>query len=1212
MAPPKDSEVKRGIAALWETLQCPICLDLLTQPVSTKCDHQFCKFCMLKLLENTKQSRANCPVCKEKITKRSLQESPGFQRLVTGLQDIIQAYEHDTGTNYFTGLAQEGRRWTVNDDKLDDGTPNNVEGVVKPLPSSHSSSIAALNGFARVMGFGDSTPLMTEDQFQCHSVLTLQSIDSISATTVQTSGLATGEKKQKDQVVLENQPLTQSFGKEQIEEEPQIFERRKRKSKKRVAEWLLKVPAEKSLELEEPAEFAHLSDDSDSAASDKKEQIAKTVEEQVFGFTYRRKQRDKRSSASKLLSHTKRLSKEKNLTSLEEKLVDLEDPATMAVSEEPGNCESHKDLDNPPENAEMTSFGTFQPERTPTRLRSSLQQVDSDLQAKAETDNYAPKRDKRRAPPERGKSSRAVKPLVLVGVHEGDDVTKCSPSTEAVQVHIENYPSSEDQEAAVTTGTRRSKRLRKSSQNVRQPSPKKAATRRWAQTQGEDVKDGATSDPRDANACKSNGCVYAKDICGIETVEISHLESHVEGPPTENQVGSDSDPAEVPGSASLFGTAPEDPAPPLIPSAKMETEDCNDSEVDTAQLLRTFKATKRPSFHLSPSSGKKSRSEDEEPAHSPEKRKLTRSRTQRAKQQTTPRSDITGVSICSNLIPPTASPTKEMDAEGVAAPVPLGSSVSSALSQQKVPSRETESPLPSFIPQVVDSGLHFHKRQEFPESSFESAPKEDPGNLAEDPAAIGKGSARTSQHLLNADCSLTPDGLLDQPGPSSHRTQTSVQSSVRSNRIRNTRRRAQRLQHSLESLSSCDEEAPNLTQIFQEATRHPQDDAVQDATQANQHEIDDVAVRCQSPDCVTASQASVDLFDSPNESDLPADHASVPAELSQFGSEVLVTQQKVEMKNELVRLEKLMALVTEVLQEKEASSPARSDVQKSGPRDPDASGDPDRRDLAEGAEEPIREQLLQSAVQMSPPPSPRSGPAGESVADSNPSSSNKENKTPERNGNRAKMVLVPSGLGPAEQVAMRRFARKVGARVVSQVTAEVTHVVMCTDDQLVCERTLKYFLGIAGRKWVVSFQWIAECLKEKKLLDESLFEVRGDVVNGGDHLGPNRARTTGDDNLLMKGYEICLQGPFTNMTTAQMEWMVQLCGATVVKDLHSKRVRTALATANAKSNQLLIVQPGSEPCSYSGLAKQATVVTRAWLLDTVATYTFQGYDNYRM
>uniref|UniRef100_A0AAR2LBU6 RING-type E3 ubiquitin transferase BRCA1 n=1 Tax=Pygocentrus nattereri TaxID=42514 RepID=A0AAR2LBU6_PYGNA len=118
-----------------------------------------------------------------------------------------------------------------------------------------------------------------------------------------------------------------------------------------------------------------------------------------------------------------------------------------------------------------------------------------------------------------------------------------------------------------------------------------------------------------------------------------------------------------------------------------------------------------------------------------------------------------------------------------------------------------------------------------------------------------------------------------------------------------------------------------------------------------------------------------------------------------------------------------------------------------------------------------------------------------------------------------------------------------------------------SDANLVCERTLKYFQGIAGRKWVVSSLWISECFKQGKVLDEAQFEVRGDVINGSNHNGPLKSRTTAYDNLLMKGYEICFQGSFTGMTTA--------------------------------------------------LQKKATVVTRAWLLDTIATYTLQNPEDYK-
>ncbi|XP_019739001.1 breast cancer type 1 susceptibility protein homolog isoform X3 [Hippocampus comes] len=1210
MAPPKHTEVKRGIAVLWETLQCPICLDLLTKPVSTKCDHQFCKFCMLKLLDNAKQSKADCPVCKEKITKRSLQESPGFQRLVTGLQDMIQAYEHDTGTNYLTGLAQERRRAGLNDDKRVDGTPDNVEDVEKAPPSSHTSTIAALNGFARVMGFGDSDPVATEGEVEDGSVQTSQSIKSMEATA-NASRLATRGKRRKDQVVpvvSEIQPLTRlSRQKQKKDEVPeQIFENRKKKSKQKVAEWLMRAPAEGSLELAQPADVAQAFDDSDSSASTldlrtlgKKEQVAKTLEEHVFGVTYTRKQRGNQRASNTSRSHSseKLSEKRKKMTGTEDKLVHLEAPAIMDISEEPGNCETQKtELDKSPENDELTILGALHPERKPTkRSHSALQEVDSDLQAKAETESSAPKKaDRRRGPSERGKSARAVQPLVLVGVQDGGDDAKSKLPSEAAQVHIENYPSSEDQEAAVTTGTGRSRRLHLSSQNVRQAAPQKAATRQGARALRKDVKDDGTSDLAAAKACKSNGCVYDKDICAIENMDISHLETLVQGVrPSESEAGADREPPLIPSCAGVLGAAPRS-----MQSAPAEKEDCHDSEMDTAQILRSFKDTKRKSFRLARQSGKKSRSQDEELAHSSGKRCLTRLAVQRSKQQqqqTTQSSDLTDPSTCSDLLPPTNLPAKKMDANVVAAPVLLRSSISSGLSPNKVTTRETESPLASMLPQVVDSGLRFHERQEIPESPF-------------DPAATGNSSASTSQHVVHADCSLTPDGLGVQPSQPPHGTQTSLRSSARSSPSRRRRRRTRRLRYSSgvdeyreqQSLSSSQDTPSTLPPIFHGAAARPHGHRADDAAEAHQHKADDVAVRCESPDCITASQASVDLFDSPEECDAPVNDASVSAESSQFASEVLVTQQKLEMQKELLRLEKLMALVTEVLQEKEANSAVCSDAPKSDPRDPNASCDPDREDLGRNAEELGKrlrdgEHLSQPAIETSP----HAGPAGKSCG----RSKDKENTTPERDGGRAKMMLVSSGLAPAEQMAVRRFARRVGARVVSQVTAEVTHIVMCTDEQLVCERTLKYFLGIAGRKWVVSFQWIAECFKQKKLVDESLFEVRGDVVNGSDHLGPKRARTTADDNLLMKGYEICFQGPFANMTTEEMEWMVQQCGATVVKD-------PLVLDSTRKSNQLVIVQPGTDPRSYSGLAKQATLVSRGWLLDTVATYTLQGYANY--
>ncbi|XDV33844.1 hypothetical protein PO909_004111 [Leuciscus waleckii] len=54
--------------SLIKELQCSICLDVFTDPVSTSCGHNFCKTCLNKCWDNSQT--CNCPYCKETFKHR--------------------------------------------------------------------------------------------------------------------------------------------------------------------------------------------------------------------------------------------------------------------------------------------------------------------------------------------------------------------------------------------------------------------------------------------------------------------------------------------------------------------------------------------------------------------------------------------------------------------------------------------------------------------------------------------------------------------------------------------------------------------------------------------------------------------------------------------------------------------------------------------------------------------------------------------------------------------------------------------------------------------------------------------------------------------------------------------------------------------------------------------------------------------------------------
>ncbi|XP_077657227.1 breast cancer type 1 susceptibility protein isoform X1 [Urocitellus parryii] len=205
-----------------------------------------------------------------------------------------------------------------------------------------------------------------------------------------------------------------------------------------------------------------------------------------------------------------------------------------------------------------------------------------------------------------------------------------------------------------------------------------------------------------------------------------------------------------------------------------------------------------------------------------------------------------------------------------------------------------------------------------------------------------------------------------------------------------------------------------------------------------------------------------------------------------------------------------------------------------------------------------------------------------------------------------RISMVVSGLTPKELMLVHKFAKKHHIILSNLITEETTHVVMKTDAEFVCERTLKYFLGIAGGKWVVSYFWVTQSIKERKILDEHDFEVRGDVVNGRNHQGPKRARES-QGRKIFRGLKICCYGPFTNMPTDQLEWMVQLCGASVVKEISS-------LTLDTGAQPIVVIQPDAwtEDNGFHAIEQmcKAPVVTREWVLDSVALYQCQELDTY--
>ncbi|XP_071944719.1 uncharacterized protein [Antedon mediterranea] len=201
--------------------------------------------------------------------------------------------------------------------------------------------------------------------------------------------------------------------------------------------------------------------------------------------------------------------------------------------------------------------------------------------------------------------------------------------------------------------------------------------------------------------------------------------------------------------------------------------------------------------------------------------------------------------------------------------------------------------------------------------------------------------------------------------------------------------------------------------------------------------------------------------------------------------------------------------------------------------------------------------------------------------------------------------FVATGLTRAELKQVEQLANKCGFPFASKFNNNTTHVIVKTDLNLVCERTLKYFLGIAGKKWIVSYKWILDSLDMGFLLPEDEYEVIGDVASGTNHMGPKRSRM--QKTSLLEGYDICCIGEFTMLTKEQLAQLLELTGVTKVS-------HPTMFSFNPDCKALIIAQSDvdQEPINFKSLFRKfrVPVISREWILDSIAPSAIQPLDDY--
>eukprot|EP01091_Cochliopodium_minus_P010193 TRINITY_DN2656_c0_g1_i1.p1 TRINITY_DN2656_c0_g1~~TRINITY_DN2656_c0_g1_i1.p1 ORF type:complete len:1030 (+),score=414.49 TRINITY_DN2656_c0_g1_i1:260-3091(+) len=221
-------------------------------------------------------------------------------------------------------------------------------------------------------------------------------------------------------------------------------------------------------------------------------------------------------------------------------------------------------------------------------------------------------------------------------------------------------------------------------------------------------------------------------------------------------------------------------------------------------------------------------------------------------------------------------------------------------------------------------------------------------------------------------------------------------------------------------------------------------------------------------------------------------------------------------------------------------------------------------------------------------------------------SNNNNNKIENKiNEDKNEKIILCSGLKSEELKQTKLLCVKLGGRLVKQWSDEVTHLVTNVDPETkTTKRTVKYLLSILSGNWVVSFDWVENCLSQQKWSSESKFEVKGD--NFGEAGTPTKSRmkirSANIQRRLFQGKKFYFYGEFKAPSKDELELLIQVGHGKVLEDIPKKP--QSIKQLSKLDDDYLICDPSFNEKSFSELYKQTgrDPINFQFILDCISKY----------